>query len=501
MAPSSALSVLVKLKAPGAAEVAGTFNRHADPAGYRETVLFPTEMPVAHIDATYEFHADADAGGPIVAVAYSSADMNAEGNGLDVVTTDGNISSIQVPENQKLTVGETRELMYEVKDDSGQNIALTPGSVFWSSSDATTLTFGNTGANGVKRGSSNVTATLDGRGSSPVEVAVTNVAKVIPIGLPNSSTPDDTSGCHVSGDGKVVYGMVSGVSFVWTKTLGVQTISEPSGFANFIPEAVNQDGTVAVGSAVMTNGSRQAVKFILTNFNSSGGAFVALAALEGSDSLESNATGVSADGSVIVGNSASSLGLEAFRLENGVMTGLGDFSTSDDGVSFSTAEGVSGDGSVVIGTARLGDALYRGFRWTAGGGLEQIGAVVNPDANDLHISATAITRAGDVIAGYDDQTPWSWSNGVSSTIPASRFRPVAAGVEGIFGTSVENPAIMYSATNGSVGIQSLIGTLGLTAQLNGFTISNLTDCSAQGDVVVVEANGPGSSGSFLVILP
>lgn len=500
-APSSALSVLVKLKAPGAAEQTGTFNRHADPAGYRETVTFPTEVPVAHIEATYEFHANTDAGGPIVGLAYSSADMNTEGFGLDVVTTDGNISSISVPENQKLTVGETRELMYVVKDDAGQNIALAPGSVFWSTSDASVLSLGNLGATGVKRGSSDVTATVDGRGSSPVSVAVTNVAKVIPIAISGSTTPENATNCHVSGNGQVVFGLIEGNPFVWNKTMGVQMIADATDFHSFIPEAVSMDGLVAVGSAVTEAGARQACKFILPSQNSAAGAFAALGALEGSTSFESSATGISADGSVIVGTSASSLGVEAFRIQNGIMVGLGDFSTPDDGISFSSAKGVSGDGSVVIGSARTGDALYRGFRWTAASGFQDIGAVVTPDAIDYHITATAITRSGDQIVGYNDQTPWSWANGVSSVIPVSRFRPVAVGTEAVFGTSPENPAVMFSPTSGGTSIQSLVESLGLTAQLNGFAISNLTDCSAQGDVVVVEGIGPGSSGAFLIVLP
>ena len=60
----------------------------------------------------------------------------------------------------------------------------------------------------------------------------------------------------------------------------------------------------------------------------------------------SDAWGVSADGSVVVGGSYSASGIgEAFRWENGVMTGLGDLP----GGSWSWAHAVSADGLVVVG--------------------------------------------------------------------------------------------------------------------------------------------------------
>jgi len=62
----------------------------------------------------------------------------------------------------------------------------------------------------------------------------------------------------------------------------------------------------------------------------------------------STATAISADGSVVVGYSKSVLdGDEAFRWENGVMTGLGGLH----GRVSSMAFGVSADGSVVVGTS------------------------------------------------------------------------------------------------------------------------------------------------------
>ncbi|HDZ68804.1 MAG TPA: PEP-CTERM sorting domain-containing protein, partial [Phycisphaerales bacterium] len=83
----------------------------------------------------------------------------------------------------------------------------------------------------------------------------------------------------------------------------------------------------------------------------------------------SNAVGVSADGSVVVGRGFSASGFEAFRWENGVMIGLGDL--PGDGF-YSNAFDVSANGSVVVGIGGS-DSGPEAFRWTAGGGMVGLG--------------------------------------------------------------------------------------------------------------------------------
>src|SRR6185503_11970853 len=92
------------------------------------------------------------------------------------------------------------------------------------------------------------------------------------------------------------------------------------------------------------------------------------------------ATGVSADGSVIVGESQ----WEAFRWTASGMTGLGFLP----GESYSRAEGVSGDGSVVFGTASVGEG-YVPFLWTTGSGMQELGTVLA--ANGLNPAADGWT--------------------------------------------------------------------------------------------------------------
>jgi probable HAF family extracellular repeat protein len=74
------------------------------------------------------------------------------------------------------------------------------------------------------------------------------------------------------------------------------------------------------------------------------------------------ASGISADGSVVVGSSDSASGREAFRwTRGGGMVGLGDL---PGGLFGSTASGVSADGSVVVGSSDIDSAFQHAFRWT-----------------------------------------------------------------------------------------------------------------------------------------
>ena len=100
--------------------------------------------------------------------------------------------------------------------------------------------------------------------------------------------------------------------------------------------------------------------------------FEGLGDLPGGD-FQSGASGVSADGSVVVGYGHSASGLEAFRYP------LPDAPPSQleaehalgflpGGYDHSVALGVSADGSVVVGSAAV-----EGFCWTATGGMQGIG--------------------------------------------------------------------------------------------------------------------------------
>ncbi|HET6567667.1 MAG TPA: hypothetical protein VFG50_06865 [Rhodothermales bacterium] len=143
------------------------------------------------------------------------------------------------------------------------------------------------------------------------------------------------------------------------------------------------------------------------------------------------ATGVSADGTVVVGNSSSpNITPEAFRwTESTGMVGLG---TLDASRPWSAAVGVSDDGSVVAGRSEAiegGSVRKEGFRWTEATGMQGIGHLPDEDnrfgllcsSKGDFSEPTDISGDGRVIIGH--------APGLSSAILSSTRIPSCTNAE------------------------------------------------------------------------
>jgi probable HAF family extracellular repeat protein len=109
--------------------------------------------------------------------------------------------------------------------------------------------------------------------------------------------------------------------------------------------------------------------------------------------IYSGATGVSADGSVVVGYGSSEFGNQAFRwTKSDGMVGLGDL---PGGSIFSWAYGVSSDGSVVVGYSTSADGP-EAFRWTESDGMVGLGDL--PGGN-FESYARGTSGDGSVVVG------------------------------------------------------------------------------------------------------
>lgn len=111
----------------------------------------------------------------------------------------------------------------------------------------------------------------------------------------------------------------------------------------------------------------------------------------------SEATGVSADGSVVVGNSASARGGEAliYDRSDGSLRGLGFL---DGRLSFSQANGVSADGSTVVGQS-LSAGAFEAFRYdTSTRTMTGLGDL--PGGLDNFITAKDVSADGRLIVGH-----------------------------------------------------------------------------------------------------
>jgi len=214
--------------------------------------------------------------------------------------------------------------------------------------------------------------------------------------------------------------------------------------------------------------------------------FTPLGTLAGDDL--SRATGVSADGSVVVGISIDTTYLDPYNLgeayrwtRDGGMVGLGKVPNYDD---LSAAEGVSDDGSVVVGySACCNGVLYQAFRWTSEGGMVGLGNL--PDSHAYDVSADGSVVVGDSDAGefQGEATLWTsdgsrvglgYLTGFATVSVARGVSDDGSVVVGFSSSFPDYEAFRWTSEDGMVGLGHLPGGDDNVAY----------DVSADGSVVV-----------------
>ena len=226
--------------------------------------------------------------------------------------------------------------------------------------------------------------------------------------------------------------------------------------------------------------------------------------------FRSNAFDVSADGSVVVGESHSDLGWQAFRwtAEDG-MVGLGDL---PGGIFSSQATGVSADGSVIVGRGNPeGGLVFEACRWTAEGGIEGLGFLPGegPDSMAFCVSADGSViggRAWSTDFGMDIGLRWTADEGMVSLGVLDNGKPtrgawgvsadgsVMVGAGGFPNKSPE--AYRWTALNGALALGFLPGgdVSGITAITPDGLIAFGGSNSAQGPQLVRWTQGEGMIG-------
>ena len=131
--------------------------------------------------------------------------------------------------------------------------------------------------------------------------------------------------------------------------------------------------------------------------------FQGLGGLNGATNYNSNATALSADGSVVAGRiSGPGLPGQAFSwTASGGMIGLGHLPGNPFGAG---ANAISADGSIMVGED--GSFPPNAFRWTASGGMTNIGDLPGGDSSS---AAEGISADGSTIVGLS-----SSSNGLEA---------------------------------------------------------------------------------------
>ena len=246
---------------------------------------------------------------------------------------------------------------------------------------------------------------------------------------------DDGEFYAVSGDGSTAVGEddTLGKVLIYDAS-GVLLLDTGSGTA--AAYAVSFDGTVVVG--IYNSGS--------SAFRYSSGVLTDLGG------VHAYASGVSDNGSVVVGTSTFAGLHHATIFSNGQVQDLGTL-----GGPQSSATAVSGDGTIVVGQSRIDATYTHAFRWAAGT-MSDLGVLPATDESE----AKAISRDGSTVVGSAKDTASSMS---------SAFR--------------------WRADKGMQSIAGLLTASGV--DITGWTLKEATGVSADGTVIVGIGQNPSTN--------
>ena len=354
----------------------------------------------------------------------------------------------------------------------------------------------------------------------PARAAV--VPSFQPLGtLPGGNVVYSTAG-GLSRDGGVVVGTsTEGNNFSvyrWTPAGGMTPIgvARPT-VSGDTASGVSDDGSVVVGEHSVGFGGR---RYAYRHTAAGGIQNLGTLPVAGNPTGETNsrANAVSADGSVVVGQSdgASASGTwryQAFRFANGTMTGLGYLAS---GVTSSDATDVSADGSVVVGYsdyATTTNAIHA-FRWTQGGGMVSLGDL--PGGTDTS-GAAAVSSDGSVVVGNSrsangrEAFRWTAAGGMVGLgdLPGGLFESfaldvsdngVVVGVGSATNTARDYEAFIWDQANGMRRLQTVLAGAGL--DLTGWKLTDVAGISADGTTIAgTGVNPAGRAEGWVVTLP
>lgn len=280
----------------------------------------------------------------------------------------------------------------------------------------------------------------------------------------------------------------------WTLSGGLQSLGLLPGHGRSGSAAMSSDGAVVVGTSNSPNADRA---FRWTE----AGGLQSLGTLPGGGS--SFGLGVSADGSVVVGVAfePAARGV-AFRWTSA--TGIQSICPQNSG-----AAGISADGSTVVGTVSTLTS-NRAFRWTAAGGVQYLGEL--PGDSDSY--GNAANADGSVIVGRRGLAPdftesafrWTAIGGIQdlgllSGDDVSEATAVSADGTRIFGYSGNNTtravrSFMWTPAGGMVNLSTYLQTLGL--DLTGWQLDAVSGVSPDGSAITGNGAFNGEPRGFVI---
>ena len=274
-----------------------------------------------------------------------------------------------------------------------------------------------------------------------------------------------------------------------------------------VMRALSSDGTIGVGESSSGIGSEACAWTSGVGLYGLGPASATI--------TQTNATGVNADGTVIVGLAFSTNQQQPVAFRWTPSAGYQLLGTPPDvgAGSWSSAAAVSADGSTIVGQATFGQAIGNvAFRWTEQTGFQPLGHLPGGTA---YSAATAVSADGSVVVGWSNSGfgpfgtevqmfRWTASTGMISLgdLPGGLNYSQALAVSGdgsiVVGTgsgATDYPAVIWDAENGLRRVSDVLIASGAGAA-SGYYLQSATAISTDGRVIVGSAATGGIGGLF-----
>lgn len=255
------------------------------------------------------------------------------------------------------------------------------------------------------------------------------------------------------------------------------------------------DASVVVGYAAGADARPTAIRY------SGPGTYQNLGRLAGHNGA--HATGVSGDGSVVVGRS--------YFLQQGTEVTSSAFRwTAEGGMqaitsAFSRAYGVSADGNTIVGEVRDGSGI-NAFRWTSESGLQVLPRL----PGTLSSTANAVTASGSTAVGYSGNVAamWQGASVVPLTTPLPGVRETVAtsvNADGtVVGAHIAFPttatAGIWTSQTGIIRMSDFLASHGVDVP-SGLNLEYCTGISADGNTFVGWCSGGSMPQGFVATIP
>lgn len=231
---------------------------------------------------------------------------------------------------------------------------------------------------------------------------------------------------------------------------------------------ISADGSVIVGYSALSGD---------TDFHAyrwQNGVLEDLGTLGGS---RSTALGASADGAVVFGTSTNGTGFtRTFRWQNGAMADIGSLGGR---TVYGTA--MTADGATIVGQSYIaGDSYYHAYRWTAADGMLDLGTLGGDYSGSQAVSADGAVVVGfSYLPGNADQRAFRWTGGTMTDLGSGDA--VAVSRDGtVVGVVSNNRSYRWTAAGGLADIGTLGGSIGY-----------MRDMSADGAAITGYSSGSG----------